>query len=90
MQLKAEKMNISLVDTEIAQARLWNNPDIINPYHISLATLLKRATETRPDIRRQQLQTQFNEKSLIYEKLQRIPNITLSSNYDCSTKCSLN
>ena len=59
-----------------------NDNNIINPYHISLASLLERATETRPDIRRQQLQIQFYEKSLIYEKSQRIPDITLSANYD--------
>ena len=59
-----------------------NNGDILNPDNLSLALLLERATETRPDIKRQQLQTQFYEKSLLYEKAQQIPDITLSANYD--------
>ena len=28
LQLIAENMNISLADAEIAQARLWNNPEL--------------------------------------------------------------
>lgn len=59
-----------------------NNSDIINPDNISLASLLEKATGSRPDIKRQQLQTRFYEKALIYEKAQRIPDITLSANYD--------
>jgi len=59
-----------------------NSSDIINPNNISLISLLEKAAETRPDIKRQQLQTQFYEKSLLYEKSQRVPDITLSANYD--------
>ena len=59
-----------------------NSSDIINPNNISLISLLEKAAETRPDIKRQQLQTQFYEKSLAYEKSQRVSDITLSANYD--------
>jgi len=56
--------------------------DIIAPHHISLSSLLEKAAESRPDIKRGLLQIEFYEKSLIYEKSQRIPDITLSANYD--------
>lgn len=54
----------------------------INPDEMILSQLIDTATDARPDLKRYKLQTQFYEKSLDYEKSQRIPDITLSGNYD--------
>lgn len=58
------------------------NCKTVNPDNIPLAKLLQTATESRPDIKVQQLETQYHEKSLNYEKSLRIPDITLSANFD--------
>lgn len=58
------------------------NFNYIEPNQVSLVSLLEKAHELRPDIKREQQQTLFYEKSLIYEKSQRIPDITLSASYD--------
>lgn len=54
----------------------------INPDHLSLADLIATAYENRPDIRTQKLQTKYHEKSLSYEKSLRVPDITVSAEYD--------
>lgn len=59
-----------------------SNTNNVNPDCLSLASLIEKASELRPDIKRVQLQTLFHEKSLAYEKAQRIPDITLSVAYD--------
>ncbi|MDR0540603.1 MAG: TolC family protein [Dysgonamonadaceae bacterium] len=56
--------------------------DRISPDKLSLITLLETAAEQRPDLKRQQLETEYHQKSLIYEKSLRTPDITLSANYD--------
>lgn len=56
-----------------------NMPD---PDPMQLASLFEIAFESRPDLKRSELQTHFYEKSLIYEKSQRIPDITLNVSYD--------
>lgn len=53
-----------------------------NPENIPLASLLEQATENRPDVKAQRLQVKYHEKSLAYEKAQRVPDITVSANYD--------
>lgn len=53
-----------------------------NPDDLSLANLLEMAAEFRPDIKTSRLQTQYHEKSLAYEKAQRVPDLTLNANYD--------
>ncbi len=59
-----------------------DNKELINPDHLSLANLLEQATESRPDLKRQQLQVRYYEKALTYEKSQRIPDMTLNADYD--------
>ena len=54
----------------------------INPESISLASLLEQASENRPDVKAQRLQVKYHERSLAYEKAQRIPDLTVSANYD--------
>ncbi|MDR1707784.1 MAG: TolC family protein [Prevotella sp.] len=54
----------------------------INPASLSLTQLLQQAEENRTDIKKSKLQTKYFEKSLSYEKSQRIPDITLSISYD--------
>lgn len=53
-----------------------------NPATLSLANLLDIATASRPDIKRQKLETELHAKSLAYEKAMRIPDLTISANYD--------
>lgn len=65
---------------EIVKTNIRN----INPDDISLASILEKANELHPDIKRGQLQTLFHQKSLVYEKSQRIPDITVSVAYDRS------
>lgn len=59
-----------------------DSKELINPDHLSLANLLEQATESRPDLKRQQLQVRYYEKALTYEKSQRIPDMTLNADYD--------
>lgn len=59
-----------------------DNKQMIAPDDISLSELLEKSPDFRPDIRRQQLMTQYHEKSLAYEKSLRIPDITFNANYD--------
>ena len=47
-----------------------------------LAHLLSQSIENRPELKINKLQTKYFEKSLAYEKAQRVPDITLSANYD--------
>lgn len=54
----------------------------ISPDRLSLAELIEIARDNRPDIKRQNLQIKYHEKSLSYEKAQRIPDITVSAEYD--------
>lgn len=66
-------VQIELVDTP---------PQVVAPDAILLTQLLEQATESRPDIKLSKLQTKYFEKSLAYEKAQRIPDITFSATYD--------
>lgn len=54
------------------------------PYPVPtlLHTLFDIAAHSRPDLKQKELQTLFFEKSLIYEKSKRIPDVTLSANFD--------
>ena len=53
-----------------------------DPADISLGNLLNQAEISRPDLKYYQLQTQYFEKSIAYEKSQRAPNFEISANYD--------
>lgn len=53
-----------------------------DPTPIRLDYLFEMASEARPDLKRGELQSRFYEKSLIYEKSMRVPDITLNVNYD--------
>lgn len=53
-----------------------------NPADISLQSLLQQAENSRPDLKQSQLQTQYYEKAIIYEKSQRAPNMEFGINYD--------
>ena len=56
--------------------------NFVNPDNLSIAALIESARDNRPDVKRQQLETKYHEKSLSYEKAQRIPDITVSAEYD--------
>jgi cobalt-zinc-cadmium efflux system outer membrane protein len=53
-----------------------------NPEDISLDYLLEVAKNSRPEFQLSNLNIQYNEKLLAYEKAQRSPDIALSVNYD--------
>jgi cobalt-zinc-cadmium efflux system outer membrane protein len=53
-----------------------------SPQNMSLGNLIETALDNRPDIKLSKLQTQYFEKSLSYEKAQRIPDLTFSIVYD--------
>ena len=57
-------------------------PNIRNPVDISLLNLSELAIENRPDLRMYNLQTQFHERELSYERSYRIPDLTLSAFFD--------
>lgn len=60
-----------------------DDPDTVkNPDNIILSDLLYIADESRPDMKQYKLQTQYYQRSLDYEKSQRIPNINISASYD--------
>lgn len=80
-QLKTLKTLLSvdpLVNIEIE----GEGPSAINPDSLVLSQLLSQATEFRTDLKLNKLQTQYFDKTLVYEKSQRIPDITFSVNYD--------
>lgn len=52
------------------------------PDKMGLTELFTMAIMSRPDIRRQQLETQYHDRNLSYEKALRVPDITLSASYD--------
>lgn len=54
----------------------------LNPGSIILSQLLEQTTDNRSDVKLSKLQTQYFEKSLAYEKSQRVPDITLDATYD--------
>jgi cobalt-zinc-cadmium efflux system outer membrane protein len=56
-----------------------DNRDVILP---ALQDLYLLATENRPDLKHQKLQTDLFAKTLRLEKAQRVPDITLSASYD--------
>ncbi|MCD8042150.1 MAG: TolC family protein [Tannerellaceae bacterium] len=56
--------------------------DWVNPETLSLSTLFEIASENRPDLKLSVLQTQKLEKTLAFEKAQRVPDLTLSASYD--------
>lgn len=81
-QVKNLKILLSidpLVDIEIIEEESRN---LVVPASVSLSQLLSQAMEHRADIKSSKLQTKYFEKSLAYEKSQRIPDITLSASYD--------
>jgi len=55
---------------------------ISSPQNMRLDTLIGTALENRPDIKLSELQIEYFEKSLSYEKSHRIPDLTLSVQYD--------
>jgi cobalt-zinc-cadmium efflux system outer membrane protein len=59
-------------------------PDTANQRKIlpTLEDLYSLATENRPDLKLQKLQTDFFAKTLSLERAKRVPDITLSANYD--------
>ena len=60
------------------------NPEVktIHPDEVSLTLLFEKARDYRPDIKSGKLQTLFHQKTLKYEKAQRVPDLTLSAAYD--------
>lgn len=63
---------------EIADQPLY----LKNPADLFLSNLITTAEQVRPDLKVHTLQTLYHEKSLAYEKSQRVPDITISANYD--------
>lgn len=53
-----------------------------NPQNFTLAELFESAYESRPDFKAIQMQTDYHEKALKYEKAQRMPDISVSAVYD--------
>lgn len=53
-----------------------------DPQNIHLEQLLQNALENRADVKKANLQIDYSDKDLIYEKAQRVPDITFSANYD--------
>lgn len=54
----------------------------VSPQDLSITALTETALELRPEMKISYLQNQYNQKSLKYEKAQRVPDLTVSVNYD--------
>jgi len=80
-QYKELKILLNIApETEIAilpSAVITKNPD-----EILLENLLEKAKNTRPELLLSDLNRKYNEKLLVYEKSQRVPDISLNFNYD--------
>lgn len=81
---KSKRLKILLNIPPMTDIRLTEEETVScgKPDDFPLATLLERADEHRPDLKLQNLQTQFYRKSLSYEKSMRVPDLTLSAAYD--------
>ena len=72
-------LNIPPVNTvEIIE----ENNEVKNPDDILLPKILEEASESRPDIKIANLQNDYFDKDLIYEKSQKVPDLTFAVNYD--------
>lgn len=80
-QEKTLKILLNL-DTFIKVEIVDNQISSRDPETIVLLTLFDIADEARPDLKLQKLQTSFHQKSLDYERSLRVPDISLSANYD--------
>jgi cobalt-zinc-cadmium efflux system outer membrane protein len=58
------------------------NDNVKNTGLLSLNDLIEYSIASRPDLRRQEKQVMYYEKSLVYEKSLRVPDITLNAAYD--------
>lgn len=67
-----------LAEIEIIESEM----NVLKPESLILSQLLEQSTDNRVDIKLSKLQKQYFEKSLAYEKAQRIPDITISASYD--------
>ncbi len=56
--------------------------EIKKPENILLTNLLNLAVESRPDVKKSELQTQYYDKSLRYEKSLRVPDLSINAGYD--------
>jgi cobalt-zinc-cadmium efflux system outer membrane protein len=79
-QLKTLKSLLYLPPT--ANVIIVSDADYKNTILPALHDMYLLATDNRPDIQLQKLQTDFFAKTLQLEKAQRIPDITVSANYD--------
>ncbi|MDU1890792.1 MAG: TolC family protein [Dysgonomonas sp.] len=78
-----KSLKILLNIDPFVQIEIADNPEkTINPDKIILQDLMQLAEDSRPDMKQYRLHTQFHKRTLDYEKSQRIPDITLSANYD--------
>ena len=59
-----------------------NETTIRNSENLLLSDLIELALESRPDIKSYKMQMLYHEKSLAYERAQRVPDLTLSAQYD--------
>lgn len=80
-QEKTLKILLNL-DTFIKVEIVDNQISSRDPETIVLLTLFDIADEARPDLKLRKLQTSFHQKSLDYERSLRVPDISLSANYD--------
>ena len=80
-QEKTLKIFLNL-DTFIKVEIVDNQISSRDPETIVLLTLFDIADEARPDLKLRKLQTSFHQKSLDYERSLRVPDISLSANYD--------
>lgn len=80
-QIKTLKSLLSadpLLEIEVIESEM----NALKPESLILSQLLEQSTDNRVNVKLSKLQKQYFEKSLAYEKAQRIPDITVSANYD--------
>ncbi len=62
----------------------------VAPRDLSFGKLSDMAATQRPDLKRATLQTDYYQKSIRYEKAQRVPDLTFHASYDRGGNCMLN
>ncbi len=72
-------LNLSTLDNVEIET---TNINYINPEEYDLASLIDTALIYRPDINLVKLQTEYHDRSMAYEKAQRVPDIEVGINYD--------
>ena len=84
-ELNAQQKNLKVLmglEPYITVEIVASSSVLANPQSMRLAELQERSVLSRPDLKKQELEKHYFEKSLAYEKSLRMPDVTFGASYD--------